>query len=300
MSSPLFSARVINVAGVTVSALLLTLAWRQMNSAGLAQSLERLGVLPLGAAVLAMMFCYLVGTVCFALGMARFSGVPASAGQVLGQWYPTMLATILLAHLISVAGDGVRLPWMMHRHGLSLARSLALLAFDRAVGFGGALVLAGLSSGLVLWPQLVFDSSITLVAGAMGLVVLATAALVSVRALSNAGLNALIDAYFGGLRRLAEQFFVAVLSCAGIGIAIWALAAAIGANVPVGIALSAAPLVYCGTSIPLTFAGSGSREMSMILALSWSGWTSSTDAVFISLAIGVAILIASMPGAGFA
>ena len=164
MSSPLFSARVINVAGVTVSVLLLALAWRQMDSAGLAQSLERLGVLPLGAAVL----------------------------------------------------------------------------------------------------------------------------------------NALIDAYFGGLRRLAEQFFVAVLSCAGIGIAIWALAAAIGANVPVGIALSAAPLVYCGTSIPLTFAGSGSREMSMILALSWSGWTSSTDAVFISLAIGVAILIASMPGAGFA
>src|SRR5262249_54822959 len=109
----------------------------------------------------------------------------------------------------------------------------------------------------------------------------------------------LVEAYFGTPQRVLQQFALACFSCAGIALAIGAVSSAIGARVPVGVALAAAPLVYCGASIPFTFAGWGSREISMIPALSWSGWTSTTDAVLVSVTIGIATLLASLPGIGF-
>jgi hypothetical protein len=209
---------------------------------------------------------------------------------------------VLLGHVVSIAADAVRLPHMMRRHGLSLGASVGLLAFDRVVGFGSAFLLSVFSSAFVLWPHLVgrfiVEISILLAMGlAIGLLVFTLR--VTRLLIGHPRFRTLVRTYFGSAKRVLEQVTIAVLACVGLALAIIAAATAIGAHVPAGIALAAAPIVYCGASIPFTFAGWGSREVSMIAALSWSGWTSTNDAVLVSLAIGVATLIASLPGVGF-
>lgn len=290
------------LAGIAISALLLFLALRQVDIDALIGSAARLGAVPLGVAVAGMAFCFLMGTVRIATAIARVSGTALPAAEVLYRWFPMTLATVLLGHVISLAGDVVRLPHMARRHGLALGTSIGVLAFDRIVGFGGALLLAALSSGFVLWPQLLSQYVMELLL-LLALALVATLFVMAIKAarwlVDQPLFRTLVATYFGSLRRVLEQAAIALLACAGIAVAIAAIAAAIGANVPALVALAAAPLVYCGASIPFTFAGWGSREMSMIAALSWSGWTSASEAVVVSLALGVATLIASLPGAGF-
>lgn len=291
------------LAGVAVSALLLFLVLRQVDSGELLASVQQLGIAPLGFAVVGMLFCFLMGTVRLTTALSRISGILIPVSEVLGRWFPMTLGTVLLAHVISVAGDVIRLPRMVRRHGLHLSTSIALLAFDRVVGFGFALLLSALSSAAVLWPELSARYAVEFVLLVLLALLLLALVLLTVRAVrrlaGGAFIRTLVGTYFGSLRRVLEQVAIALLACAGIAIAIAVVASAIGANVPAGIALAAAPLVYCGASIPFTFAGWGSREASMIAALSWSGWTSPTDAILVSLAIGLASLIASLPGAGF-
>jgi uncharacterized membrane protein YbhN (UPF0104 family) len=252
----------------------------------------------LAGAVALLIACFMLGTARFTRAAVRASGKPAPRFVTL--WAtPLSLLAILLAHGVSLLCETVRVQYLVRRLHIDLKDAVFVSLGDRL--FGGA------SSALVAAICLtVFPNVPTPLRLASGAVAIAGVVILLAIALQRLPANALLDRI--GMTRRRLDFFVADLPDAGfqmmiatvssmaIGLAIYVLARDMGAEAPLGICLLGAPIIYCGISFPLTFAGWGAREAAHILVFAWTGFMTVDQAVAVSLALGGCIFAAAVPG----
>jgi uncharacterized membrane protein YbhN (UPF0104 family) len=78
------------------------------------------------------------------------------------------------------------------------------------------------------------------------------------------------------------------------------LGLSLGLHISLRIALAVAPTIYLSQVIPIFYAGFGSREVALVAMLVPSGVLVDSDAIALSLSVGLCNLAASLPGALFA
>lgn len=288
------------VAGVAVSAALLAVVFYQIDRIDFAATLGRLGPAAFAAAVAGCLLAFLAVSWRFGRAVGRLIGEPVGLADTVRLYLPIVLATSLLAYGISVGSEVARLLFLKHRHGLDIQTGIGVLVADRLVGFGIALLLAVPSAILVFWPAALRVRLLTLAAAlATTCLVLAIVVLVMRRlaVLARlAALRAIMSAYLGRLPLAGEQLLIGAAATCGLALAVYGVSRGIGASIPFGIALAAAPIVYIGASVPFTYAGWGSREITCIATLAWTGWMTTADALALSVTLGIAAFVASLPG----
>lgn len=287
-------------AGFAISAALLGIVLYQIDRVDFASTFARLGAAPFALAVVGFFVASVAISWRFGRAVGRLVDQHIGFLDVFMTYLPIVLATNLLAHGLTIGAEIARLVFLRRRHGLELQVGLGVLIVDRLVGVGFAASLAALSLILVFWPA---STSMHLMAVIIFLVFGLAAAIMARRAAARLltlvrwrALHAILKAYLGGPLLIAEQLAVAVAATAGLAVAVYAIASGIGTGIPLGIAFAAAPLVYVGSSVPFTYAGWGSREITCIATLAWTGWMTPADAVVLSVTLGIAAFVASLPG----
>jgi uncharacterized membrane protein YbhN (UPF0104 family) len=94
-----------------------------------------------------------------------------------------------------------------------------------------------------------------------------------------------------GLAAASTGLFATMLVLLGLGL---------GLRISLWIAFAVAPTIYLSQVIPIFYAGFGSREVALVAMLVPSGVLVNSDAIALSLSVGLCNLAASLPGALFA
>lgn len=94
-----------------------------------------------------------------------------------------------------------------------------------------------------------------------------------------------------GLAAVSTGLFAAMLVLLGLGL---------GLRIPLWVAFTTTPAIYLSQVVPIFYAGFGSREIAFAALLVPSGVLVDSDAVALSLSIGLCNLAASVPGVIFA
>jgi len=207
----------------------------------------------------------------------------------------------------SIGGDAVRILYA-GRRGLPYGRAFSGVMLERA---GGLLALVLMVAGGALWLGERIDPPLlrlALIAALPGLlVVLATLCCLDLMPLPR------------GLLRVARPFFALAadarkvllaplgsLVLLGLSVlshlltvgAVFVLALGLGLRLDFTAALAAVPAIVLITFIPLSFAGWGLREGAAAVMLGFVG-LAADEAVALSVLLGVATLIAGLPGLAF-
>lgn len=214
-------------------------------------------------------------------------------GQFISQVLPTFLA-----------GDGVRV-WCCRRQGMPLRTALSSILWDRALGFSGIALLS-----LIMAPRLVHVATGSTAAtavpllSAIALVALAVALALGVAAGSISQRFPLVrrfDVLFDGWRvarqprELAGIAFLATATNVIASVSAWLLARSIGVDLTLIDAVTLIPAALFASLLPISIAGWGVREITLSYLLGLAG-IGSADAVTVSLLLGGALMLASLPG----
>lgn len=209
--------------------------------------------------------------------------------------------------LPSIAGDGAR-AIVLRGNGVSLAHAAWSVLLDRAIGvyvlFGIALGVLFLPSGLSAlggYRQPILLTVALVVAG--GTFALALAGMIGRRIQAIPRLRfigtALVETRTALLGRSASGVFGISLAIHGLSIlAAFALGRSLGLPLPL---TDAAVLMVCMvavTLLPIFIGGWGVRELA-VAALLTSHGASAEEAVVYSVAFGLAVMVATLPGAFF-
>jgi len=206
----------------------------------------------------------------------------------------------------TIGGDAVRI-YLAYRTGISKAAAIHGILLDRLMGLFVVLVLAtlflapllgGLAANFQKWFLVAF-----IIAGYTGFTVLL---LVSspvagsldrfrlgalARALSNDARKTLLSLSPGGVI-LVISVVLQIVQIASV----YAIAVAVGVDVSFTAVMIALPAVLLISSLPISLAGWGVREQSMVLALGAMG-VAATDALAISVLLGLSWIVIGLPGA---
>jgi uncharacterized membrane protein YbhN (UPF0104 family) len=208
----------------------------------------------------------------------------------------------------AVGGDLAR-AWLLLRFRLNWQESIASVFIDRASALVVVLALAAgnlpylaslqIPSHLLVWFML------TLLVSALVLLTIVLAAhtkspaltrfapIMFVATVVRLGVHAISS------RMVMLRLTVNALAVHGITIlAVFVIAQGVGANVSFAEVFAVVPAVMLILTIPISLAGWGMREGAMVLLLGMLG-TPAPEAVTISIAWGLAVLISSIPGLGF-
>ena len=281
------------IASVAISAGLLAATYVLMDeSGGRASMLRQLARLQwpwLAAAVLASLANNAVATLRFLVIIRDGTGVRLpfwtvqkvnAAALFLGYWTP-----------VSIAGDGGRMVWL--RNGIvgDYKRAFAIVLWDRIIA-----LLALLAFMLPFLPAYIARAAdyfgidwraialVTAVATGIAAVLLARRAL-RARLDRPDHPHALVMLVHVVLGALYVTTFFLVMLCA---------AAAVGLSAEWPQLFVDAPLLFLAQNVPITFGGLGSREFGFLVML--GPLLGEGSAVAMSLVVGLAFLLASLPG----
>ena len=206
----------------------------------------------------------------------------------------------------TIGGDAVRI-YLAWRTGISKAAAIHGIVLDRLMGLFVVLILATfflapLLSGLTAEFQKVF-LTVFIAAGYAGYIVLFSFSgmfagrfesfriVRLVRALSNDARTTLVSLSPGGVI-LAISVVLQIVQIASV----YFIAVALGLEVNFTAVMVALPAVLLISSLPISLAGWGVREQSMVLALGAMG-VAPTDALAISVLLGLSWIVIGLPGA---
>ncbi len=248
-------------------------------------TLARLQHVGLGAAAVALA----ITPALYALYALRWSftarrlGVPLSFGRAFGEYYVSTLLNQLLP--FGVAGDVTR----ALRHGAregALAPAARAVVLERLSGLVGLALFVG--GGAVVWSQ----------RGSRELCGIAIAALVIVALAASVTAWRVRDARRALVDRGAFAVQLALSSAAVVLLVLLFVfsARAVGVVLAFPTALAVVPLVLAATVVPFAFGGWGVREATTAALYRLLGLDPATG-VAVSIAFGVANLVAALPGA---
>ncbi len=240
----------------------------------------------------------------------RFVLVVRLCGQRIGQGFAqraTMIGAFFSQMLVTfISGDAIR-AWLLSRRGMMTGRAIEAVLLDRVMGVIALLLLIplGFSDFLGGLPSAVMGHSAVLLffgatAAAVGFLVfgrthqttrrlfgpwpwLADFASAGRHLFSNAG-----AAWLALLLGLIVQ---------GLSVAIfYLLFRGLGLTMSWADCFAVVPMVMLITMVPVSFAGWGLRESALVVALAARGFDEA-DVLACSIAFGLMILAASLPGA---
>jgi len=206
----------------------------------------------------------------------------------------------------TIGGDAVRV-YLAYRTGITKTSAVHSILLDRLTGLFVVLglatlflapLLAGLTAEFQKWFLIAF-----IAAGYGGYVVLFAVSGKYARRLDSIGLGRLV-------RALSRDARVTLLTLSPGGIilvisvvlqivqifSVYIIAVALGLEIGFTAIMVALPAVLLITSLPVSLAGWGVREQSMVLALGAMG-VGATDALAISVLLGLSWIVIGVPGA---
>ncbi len=286
---------------LAVSIVLLYLLLRSMDTAVVAGILGRLPITAIAAACALLFLQTLVLALRWWLVMAAI-GVPLKFGKIVPLTYIGVFFNQVLP--TSFGGDAVRM-WQAYRAGIHPEAAVGGVLLERISGVVGLVIL----SVLGVWymgPQI--DDQ------AVRLALLATLPIAIAGMAVLAFLDRMPDRWrrlplLEDLARLATDsrrilfapatavplLLLSMLSHALAAGAVYAFAAGLQLGLSVWVCLALFPAVVLITLIPISFAGWGIREGAMVALFAFAG-VPADIAFALSLAFGVALLAASLPG----
>ncbi len=286
---------------LAVSIVLLYLLLRSMDTAVVAGILGRLPIMAIAAACALLVLQTLVLALRWWLVMAAI-GVPLKYGKIVPLTYMGVFFNQVLP--TSFGGDAVRM-WQAYRAGVPTEAAVGSVLLERISGVIGLVVLTTLG---VWYMGASIDNEV------IRLGLLAVLPLTFLGAYVLASLDRMPDRLrrlpvLRDLARLAVNsrrvlfkpataiplLLLSILSHALAAGAIYAFAAGLQLDLSFWVCLALFPAVVLVTLIPISFAGWGIREGAMVALFAFAGVTADT-ALALSLAFGVALLAASLPG----
>jgi glycosyltransferase 2 family protein len=299
---PRLSRRVIRTLQIAIAVGLMLWLWQAADGLGAARLLA--GAEPgwLLAALAALTAQIVVSALRWRLTAGRL-GIEIAADRAVAEYYLSQIVNQALpGGMLGDAGRAIRA-----RAQAGLVASGQAVIYERLAGQIGlfAILVPALALSLVLpggpdWPEWLVGPVIGVVGAVLALPILL--GLVARRMEGRVG-RAL--ARFGrGLwhsllapevrqRQILLSLGTALANVAGFAFC----AAAVGAPLPVGAALTLIPLILLSMLIPLTIGGWGLREGAAAIFLPLAGLTAS-EALAASVAFGLVFLAASLPGVG--
>lgn len=288
-------------AKIAVSGLLI---WYIFNTNDLDAVSRYLGQISVDAILLA--FTILGATVCLVtlrwMFILRKIGAQLMFGPALHIVFIGMFFNQVLPS--TVGGDAVR-TWRLYKSGVALGASFRSVVLDRVVGLAGLVLLVVLGLPLVssATPDPAAFWSLLAIAFA------ATAGLALLLSLDKIRFSWLRRGPFRTLDDLAVDarslFFAPGAAAFSLGLslavhfgsAMIVFVLALGMEIEISVleCVILVPPVILISVLPISMAGWGIREGAMITALGFAGITPA-DALVLSLAIGLVILITSIPG----
>jgi uncharacterized membrane protein YbhN (UPF0104 family) len=210
---------------------------------------------------------------------------------------------------ISVAVDVVRIGMYRLRFGLPLDVCTRAVIFDRVLG-ALAIIFAGVLT-CALQP-LFYHEPLYLVSFQVAMLVAAVLFVGVLVVLSNRAAElrwaplqlavrwmSILGCHFGDAGFLVRQAVSAVLYAGSFGLVLLLLSQAFGFAIPTLLIVAFTPLILFVSSLPFLYAGWGGREVITVVTLSGVGGARADEALVLSVAAGLAMLIASLPGAYF-
>lgn len=215
----------------------------------------------------------------------------------------------------SIGGDAFRL-WWLRRVGMPLAEGGRNVLFDRVLGFVSLLIMVGVGI-LILSSRLIDERLLTALVVVLAVGLAGTVVLSSSLRLGGSRVMLAVADRIGGksaavirwLVEFREMFLVGgsqplaatgivVVSCATHLMTVligWLTILDVGAPIAFADCLAAISVALLPAYLPISIAGWGIREASMIALFALVGVPSSLS-LLVSLAIGTSILLASLMG----
>lgn len=238
----------------------------------------------------------------------RWERVVAAIDAALPPWrlLKTVVITLFFNQVLpsTVGGDGMRV-WLLRGHGRPIGLAFRSVLIDRLLGFLGLLLLSMIGA-LYLMATLEDPGPAWVIAlvSLGGLIVIATAPWVvrllgwlpidSVRRSLNVVANE-VDMVVHNKRRLLQLVGVSILGQFALSGAVLLLAGGLGVPLESIGALAVVPGVMIVSAIPISIAGWGLREGTMVVGLGLLG-VSQSDAALVSIAFGLLLLIIGLLG----
>ena len=288
---------------LVVSGALLWFVFRKVDLGPLAM---RLGNVQVGWAAVALAVLLgqllLTGVRWYFVGQLVGAGIrPGLATRLIlvGQFFNQVLPS-------SVGGDGVR-AWLLSREGISIRHALVSVICDRAAALVVLSTIVACTLPIVIasgdaaipsaWPLAIAVDALTVVgllflflwgeAFSAWLISLPAARPLGVviRDLRRVLLSSIKSLWVVGLTVVVQAMVV---------MSIYFFALALGVKFGM-VHLLMLPLIMLVSSLPLSFAGWGLRESTMVTGLGFAG-ISAADALAVSVSFGIAQLIVGLPG----
>jgi hypothetical protein len=209
---------------------------------------------------------------------------------------------------ISALSDIAKVAMLKLRFTLSAGRAIRLVLYERVCGALGAVVVGVFATfgqlRLTMPPELIKAQFLLWGTGCVGIVILL--ALGSLRITTGISLldwlvSTIID--FGHLLRrpavVAQLVLASIAQLLGLVFVFMVLAR--GMHLPVDQAhiLLFMPLIFFVSSLPVFYLGWGGREAIVVATIGSVGTVTAVEAVALSVAFGVVVFLASLPGAVF-
>lgn len=213
-------------------------------------------------------------------------------GQFVNQVMPTFMV-----------GDAVR-AWYLHREGISGRASVSSLVIDRVAGMVGLLVLIVIM-GTVIVDKIGGAPAWTILGLAVGGTIAAAAGCLICRIVARLRLLAkwppveyLVEHIWTVAADWRKLSLIMILACGTnliAGLAAYLLAIALHIELALGDALALFPVALFATLLPISIAGWGVRESTLVLLLGWVG-ISAEQAFAFSVGYGFITVVEAVPG----
>jgi uncharacterized protein (TIRG00374 family) len=207
----------------------------------------------------------------------------------------------------SIGGDAARI-WRLQRSGVPLSRALNSVVLDRLVALLGVVVIV--LPGMPILFRWTGEPAkrigiVVLVAAILGglalLMVLDRAPSPrrlgetrAARAAKQLGRDA--HKIFLSPRRIAAALVLSLFIHAGVSFVVWLIAQSVGVEISIGECLILVPVVVLFSMVPVSIAGWGIREGSMVVAFGLVG-IGRAPALAVSVLFGLTLAVSGLPGA---
>ncbi len=238
----------------------------------------------------------------------RWERVVAAIDRALPPWrlLKATIITLFFNQVLpsTIGGDGMRI-WFLRGMGRTIGVAIRSVVIDRLIGFLGLLLL-GLVGSLYLMARLEDPGPVWVVAmvslGGLVLIVLAPALVGAMERLPfdrlRQGFETLareVNLLARDRPRLARLVGASILGQLALAGAVYCLARDLEVPLDLLSAFAVVPGVMVAASVPISIAGWGVREATMVVGLGLLG-VGQSDAAIISIGFGVLVLIFGLLG----
>jgi uncharacterized membrane protein YbhN (UPF0104 family) len=210
---------------------------------------------------------------------------------------------------ISVAVDVVRIGMYRLRYGLPLSVCTRAVIFDRALGAIGIIFVGIITFAL---QPLLYNAPYYLVSF-QAVMLAATVVFIGVLVVLSRRETELrwpplqlvvrwmskLGSHISGADFLLRQSVYAILYVASAGLVLMFLSGALNFQIPPLLIIAFTPVILFVSNLPFLYAGWGGRELIIVVTLSGVGGARADEALMLSIAYGLAMLVAALPGAVF-